>query len=101
MLKFVKMMIIPENGNGSVLDEFTHLAQAKFMSRLVVRAHDKVNLCWYRNEGSVQDICDDMGISKFYVTKLLKELVDLGLLHKKTRGVYLINKRYFQSIESE
>jgi predicted transcriptional regulator len=42
-----------------------------------------------------------MGISKHYVTKLLKELVDLGLLHKKTRGVYLINKKYFQSIESE
>jgi predicted transcriptional regulator len=95
------MMIIQDGLCVSALDEFTHLAQAKFMSRLVVRVHDKVNLFWYKNETSVQEICNDMGISKHYVTKLLKELVDLGLLHKKTRGVYLINKKYFQSIESE
>lgn len=96
MYKYVKLMINQENDGGTLLDDFTHLAQIKLLSRLIIRCHDKDTLCWYSTEESVGVIAKDMGVSTHYVIKLVRELVKLNILHKKSRGIYLISKRYIQ-----
>jgi hypothetical protein len=101
MLQFYKLMVDINNNGSTILSEFRHLKQAIFMDRLLHYCQDKDSLIWYKNSHSIEAICKDMDISTHYLTKLLKELKELGFLHNPNRGTYIISKRYFQIKENK
>ena len=100
MLKFVKMMINKEYGT-TILTVTKNKSQDRVIEFLVNNCHDKDTLTWYYHDGSVQDACKGLKISKSYFDRMLRQLVGLCILHKKARGVYILSKEYFQTISEQ
>ena len=71
-----------------ILNKITHIAQGKLLYRIVGQ---NMGGMFFSDRDSVERIAKDMGVSSAYITKMLKELVDLGILIKKSRGFYQIN----------
>jgi hypothetical protein len=71
-----------------ILNKITHIAQGKLMYRIIGLGMGGMFFC---NKESVKAIADDMGVSSAYITKMLKELVDIGVLKKGCKGVYILS----------
>ena len=99
MLQFVKMMINQEYGI-TVLSVTRNKSQDRVIEYLVGNVDEADRLVWYYVGDSVAKAVKKLGMSKAYFDKVLRDLVELGVLHKKARGVYILSKEYFQSIKN-
>lgn len=91
-------MMINENGDTALTRTRTK-SQDKMLEYLLLNCHDKDTLTWYYTEDSVERMCKVTGWKVDNVNRILKELCDpkVGVLVKKTRGVYIISKTFFQT----
>lgn len=73
--------------------------QDKVLHYLLLNCQDKDTLTWYHTDESANMLAEKCGIKKDYLNKILKQLIDLGIVYRKTRGVYIVSKKFFQSTQ--
>lgn len=100
MLQFIKMMINKEYGK-TVLTVTKNKTQDKVIEYLINNCQDKKSLIWYYSQEEAEKASKELGLKKFYFDKVLKSLVGLGVLLKKTKGVYILSKEFFQVKEED
>ncbi len=84
----------------TVLDVFKSTSQAQFFTKLLVHC-DQTDLIWYSNKETIGKIAKEMSLSDVRIKQLLKDLCDSGILIKRTRGVYIISKKYVTNQSSK
>lgn len=94
------MMINQERGT-TVLSVTKNKTQDKVIECLLQSVQDKENLIWYYTDDSADALAEMSGLKKYYLDKILSQLVDLGVLLRRTRGVYVLSKEYFQVKEEK
>lgn len=75
--------------------------QDKVLHHLLLNCQDQETLTWYHTDESARMLAEKCEMGKDYLNKVLAQLVKLGILHRKTRGVYVILKKYFQTTEDK
>jgi hypothetical protein len=94
MFRFVKMMITE---NKTYIDECKTMSQIHVYNELIKNMDE--NQLWFSNSTSRIKICNSLNLSDGRVKAIVKELTDLGLLHKKMKGIYLISKVFVSTIK--
>ncbi len=84
----------------SILDVLKSPSQNKFFNKILTTC-DQNDLVWYSNSTTVSKLAKELDLSEDRIKQLIKNLCDLGVLIKKTRGVYAISRKYITNQSSK
>ena len=100
MLPFYKMMSNKESGETILVVTKTK-SQDKVLHYLLLNCQDKDTLTWYHTDETATMLANKCDMKKSFLNKILRQLVELGIVYKKTRGVYIVSKHFFQTKEDQ
>lgn len=93
-MRFIKMIIIDDN---TFLDKCKTISQIHVFTE-ICKSMDQ-NQLWYSNSESRGSISTKLNLSDVRIKQIVKELTDVGLLHKKMKGIYIISQVYMSIIK--
>ena len=69
-------------------------SESKVVSKLLLASKENY-LTWYSNKDSQEKLAEEVNLSVARIKQILKSLLTKGIIHQKTRGVYVMSAKYF------
>ena len=95
MLRYV-IMRIDIKDEKTIMDACNTLSELRAISSIIKSCSD-LDLMWYSNINSRKKLANELQISDSRVKQVIADLCSLGILIKRSKGIYKISKRYIQT----